>query len=164
MSATVVGGAACDVAPGTGANAGSSVVSCPVGTVTTGTPVRISVTGTVAASMIAPSLTNTASVTSTTPDPDSSDNSAASTMPVTASADLSLTKTAPTALFAGQQISWQLTAANAGPSDAQGVTVTDTVPAGVAGVRGTGPNGACSLVGARLTCPIGVVPAGGSGT
>ena len=83
---------------------------------------------------------------------------------MTASADLSLVKTAPADLHAGERISWRLTVANAGPSDAQGATVTDTLPAGIAGVAGTGPAVACSLTGSALTCAVGAVAAGDTAT
>ena len=164
-AATVVGGAACTSAPGTGANAGSTVLTCPVGSVSTTTPVQISVTGTVIASLIDPSVTNNATVAATTPDPNSGNNSASSTTPVTASADLSLTKAGPAvAPHSGQSISWTLTVGNAGPSDAQGATVTDTLPAGLTAVSGTGPGGACSVNGTSVTCAVGTVASGSTAT
>jgi len=51
---------------------------------------------------------------------------------VATSADLSLTKTdAPDPVGVGNNLTYTLTAANAGPSDAQAVVVTDTLPANV---------------------------------
>ena len=163
-AATVVGGAPCTSAPGTGANAGSTVLSCPVGSVLVSTPVQISVTGTVDAAVIAPSVTNTASVAATTPDPDTSNNSASALTPVTTSADLSLAKTGPAAVHSGQAISWTVTVGNAGPSDAQGATVTDTLPSGLTGVTATGPGGACSVSATAVTCAVGTVANGSSAT
>ncbi len=162
---TVLGGAACTTAPGAGANAGSTVLTCPVGSVSTATPVQISVTGSVPASTIAPALTNNASVAATTADPNTSNNTASVTTPVTAVANLSLTKTGPPIPpHSGQPISWQLTVSNAGPSDAQGATVTDTLPTGITAVSGTGPGGACSVTGSVLTCAVGTVPNGSTAT
>ena len=163
-TATVAGGTACTTAPGTGVNAGSTVVTCPVGPVSTTTPAHITVTGTLAASAITPTISNTASVAASTPDPNTADNTVTSTTPVTASADLSLAKTGPADLHAGQQINWRLDVSNTGPSDAQGATVTDTLPAGIAGASGTGPGGACSLDNSVMTCALGAVAAGSTAT
>ena len=47
-------------------------------------------------------------------------------------ADLSITKSAtPNPVVAGQNVTYTVTVANAGPSDAAGVNVTDFLPAGV---------------------------------
>ncbi|HEX3146060.1 MAG TPA: DUF11 domain-containing protein, partial [Pyrinomonadaceae bacterium] len=78
-------------------------------------------------------ITNTATVSSPTADPNPANNSATTTTTVTppASADLRITKTAsPSKDAAGLPIIvYTLTATNAGPSPAQTVTVTDAVPA-----------------------------------
>ncbi|MDR1427401.1 MAG: DUF11 domain-containing protein [Bifidobacteriaceae bacterium] len=65
-------------------------------------------------------------------------NRAAVTVNVVESADTSLTKTLvePNPLVAGAQVVYELTAANAGPSTAQDVTIADTVPEGLTYVSG----------------------------
>ena len=159
-----VAGVACTSAAGTGANAGSTVLTCPVGTVSMTAPVQISVTGTVLPSLVAPSVTNTATVAATTPDPNSGNNTVSVTTPVTTSADLSLTKAGPATVHSGEAINWTLTVGNAGPSDAQGATVTDTLPSGLTGVTATGPGGACSVSATAVTCAVGTVADGSSAT
>src|SRR5260370_632429 len=46
-------------------------------------------------------------------------------------ADLSITKTAPATVVAGNQLTYTITVTNNGPSNATNVIVTDTLPAGV---------------------------------
>jgi len=99
-------------------------------------------------------IVNLADVSSGTTDADLSNNSAADSVTVTTSADLSLTKvlTSPTPVLAGTDASFQLTASNAGPSDATGVTVTDTLPDGLSleGYAGTGWT--CDTAGQDVIC------------
>ena len=60
---------------------------------------------------------------------------------MTASSDLSLTKTGPATVTAAGTISYDVDVANLGPSDATNVAVTDTLPAGVTYVSVTPSNG-----------------------
>jgi uncharacterized repeat protein (TIGR01451 family) len=78
-------------------------------------------------------LVNTATVASATPDPDPANNSATDTDTLGASANLSLTKALTTAgpVNVGDNVVFTLTVTNNGPSNATGVTVTDTLPAGL---------------------------------
>ena len=161
-SATIDGGAACTLTPGTGSAIGTTVVTCPLVPIAANGSASITIVGTVAASYLATALTNTASVTASTPDPDTTNNSQSVTSPVTTSANLALAKSGPATLDAGGGISWSLVVTNSGPSDAQGATIVDTLPAGVSAVTGTGPGGACSTAGSTLTCPVGSVSAGGT--
>ncbi|HYR75689.1 MAG TPA: Calx-beta domain-containing protein [Pyrinomonadaceae bacterium] len=76
-------------------------------------------------------ILNKASATSTTHDPDSSNNTdiTADTLTQTR-ADLEVTKTdSPDPVIAGNNITYTVNFTNHGPSDAQNVTVTDSVPA-----------------------------------
>lgn len=78
------------------------------------------------------SLSNTATVTSTggTTDPAPGNNSATDTDTLTPTADISITKTdGVTFATAGGSVTYTVTAANAGPSDANGVFVDDMMPA-----------------------------------
>jgi len=80
------------------------------------------------AQMCVPNLTNTATITSDTP---GTPDTATALTTVQAQADLSLSKTgSPNPVTLGQDITYTLTFANAGPSNANGVVVTDTLPAG----------------------------------
>jgi uncharacterized repeat protein (TIGR01451 family) len=78
-------------------------------------------------------LENTATVSSPVFDPVPGNNSATDIDTLTASADLSMSKTLATAgvISVGSNIVFALSVTNAGPSDATGVTVTDTLPAGL---------------------------------
>lgn len=77
-------------------------------------------------------LVNTASVDSPTPDPDPGNNTATDDTPVEHSADLSVKKSgSPNPVETGEELTYTISVSNAGPSDAQDVTVTDTVPAGL---------------------------------
>jgi len=99
-------------------------------------------------------VSNTATVSSATPDPTTPNTATASTNVVTA-ADLSVTKTAsPSPVVAGTNLTYTITAANAGPSDAQTVVLTDNVPADTTFVSVAPPAG--------WTCPT-QPAAGGTG-
>ena len=74
---------------------------------------------------------NTASVTSTTPDP-TVPNTASANVTSSTQADLSITKSAaPLSPIAGQALTYTITVTQNGPSDAVNVTVTDPLPSAV---------------------------------
>lgn len=111
-------------------------------------------------------LSNTATATSATADPDSSNNAPTATTTVATSADLSVTKVdTPDPVNAGSNITYNITANNAGPSNAATVIVSDTLPAGTTFVSLSSPGGwSCSApaVGASgtVTCSIASMSAG----
>ena len=75
-------------------------------------------------------------------------------------ANLAIAKSdSPDPVIAGNQLTYTVTVSNAGPSDATGVVVSDTLPAGVTFVSTTGcaedPNGV-------PTCTLGTIAASGS--
>jgi len=85
-------------------------------------------------------ITNTATAaTSGGPtDPDLTNNSKTATTAVIAQADLSITKTdGATTEIPGTSISYTIVVSNAGPSDANGVSVADTFPGTLTGVTFT---------------------------
>ncbi|MFN2610780.1 MAG: hypothetical protein ABR507_07920, partial [Actinomycetota bacterium] len=108
-----------------------STVTCTASSLAVGASVTYTLVTTIDSSYSLGSITNTATISSeTTPDPNSSNNSASSVLPVSTSADLSITKTAsPDPVIAGNVVTYTVTVTNNGPSDNQGFTVTDTVPA-----------------------------------
>ncbi len=78
-------------------------------------------------------------------------------------ADLSITKTGPATVAAGGSTTYTLTVANAGPAAATGVSVTDTLPAGVTFVSATGTGWSCTATGnTSVTCTRPSVPSGGT--
>jgi uncharacterized repeat protein (TIGR01451 family) len=94
------------------------------------------------------SITNSATVSSTTPDPDASNNTGSATTVVTSSntADLAITKVAPYSNFAyaGENTVFVLTVMSNGPATATGVTVTDVLPAGLTYQGVDAPGFTCS--------------------
>ena len=75
------------------------------------------------------SLSNTAIVATTSAEASTANNSDTEATAVVASADLSVTKTdSPDPVAAGGSLSYTITVTNAGPSDAQSVTLSDVIP------------------------------------
>src|SRR5439155_413904 len=84
-------------------------------------------------------LTNTATVSATTTDPTPANNSDTEPTTVQARADLSITKSdSPDPVSAGNNLTYTLVVDNDGPSDALGVVVSDTLPAGTSFVSASG--------------------------
>jgi uncharacterized repeat protein (TIGR01451 family) len=76
-------------------------------------------------------ITNTATVTSMTPDPVPSNNSATDLTPVSTSADIAVSKAVNNLTpYVGDQVTFTITATNNGPSNATGVNITDQIPNG----------------------------------
>lgn len=110
-------------------------------------------------------LDNTASVVAQTPDPDDSDNVATATVTTAAPvASLSITKTVdqPT-VTAGGQVRFEVIVNNdLGPSDANGVTLSDVLPTGLAIISASPSRGTCTVAG-TVTCALGTLVAGIAG-
>lgn len=78
------------------------------------------------------SLVNTATVSCIETDPNPANNTYTVTTPITTTVDLEIAKSGtPDPVKAGKQLTYTLTVTNHGPSSATGVTVVDTLPAGV---------------------------------
>ena len=93
-------------------------------------------------------ITQTDSVSSTTGDPTSANNSATVNITVSDSADLSVTNTAsPVPVQAGNNITYTQVVNNAGPSTATSVALAETLPANTTFVSLSGPAGwTCTAV------------------
>lgn len=116
-----------------------------VGTVAVGSPAA-TLTITATAQSVGAKINNSEVTASTTPDPDSTPNdgigddfsSVTVTPGAAASADLSLTKTVNNSTpNIGERVTFTVTLNNAGPSAANGVQVTDLLPAGLLYVSST---------------------------
>ena len=84
-------------------------------------------------------ITNIAGVTSDTTDPDTSNDSDSEGTTVSASADLSISKSDDAdPVIAGTDLTYTLVVTNDGPSDATNVVVTDPLPAGTSFVSADG--------------------------
>jgi uncharacterized repeat protein (TIGR01451 family) len=64
----------------------------------------------------------------------------------------------------GRDISYTVTVGNNGPNPASGVTMVDTLPAGVTLRSATPSQGSCSSAGSQVTCGLGDLAAGASAT
>ena len=142
-------------------NAGDCTTSypCSLGSVAAGATRTITTTYSVPASYTTPSpIVNTATVSSSTTDPDPGNNSQASSTPVSPRADLSITKTGPASVTAGTNIVYTVTVTNSGSSDAADVSVADPTPTGLVLVSNTGD---CLT---DYPCVLGTVPSGATRT
>jgi uncharacterized repeat protein (TIGR01451 family)/uncharacterized delta-60 repeat protein len=103
-------------------------------------------------------ITNSATVTTATPDPNSEDNTASVvTTIVPPSADLALGMLdAPDPVLTGNNLTYTLLLANLGPSTAPGVKVVDTLPPTVSFVSAT-PANSYSVAGRQVTFNLGSV-------
>jgi uncharacterized repeat protein (TIGR01451 family) len=113
-------------------------------------------------------LSNTATIASGVTDPNPANNAATDTDTLTPQADLAITKTdGQTTVLAGATITYTIVASNAGPSDAPGSTVADTLPAAITGATWTcvgAGGGTCTAAGAGNISDVVNLPAGGSVT
>jgi uncharacterized repeat protein (TIGR01451 family) len=101
-------------------------------------------------------LDNTAQVAGNESDPVQSNNTSGHvTTTVNTEADLSIAKSgSPDAVVAGTTLTYTLVVTNNGPSNATGVVVSDTLPAGVGYVSAIASQGTCSEAGGVVTCNL----------
>jgi len=136
---------------------GTGTVSCSLPTLAPGTgafTLVVAVGNGVAAGTV---ITNTATVATTTTDPNLSNQSATATTTVAGSADLSVTKTvAPGPVTVGSNLAYTITVVNGGPSAAAAASLSDALPPGTTFVSLTSPGG--------WSCTTPAVGAGGTVT
>jgi len=149
--------------PSQGSCAGTTTVSCALGSIANGASPTITLVVHVGPSVADGTvISNTASVSSTTADPTPANNSATSTTTVTTSADLGVTKAdSPDPVTAGTDLTYTIGITNAGPSDAPGVTLTDPIPAGTSFVSATPSAGSCAGT-TTVSCNLGTLANGAS--
>ena len=79
--------------------------------------------------------------------------------------DLALSQTdMPDPVNVASSLAYSLTASNNGPDDATGVTVTDTLPAGITFQSASATQGSCSQAAGVVTCLLGDMASGSSAT
>ena len=154
------------VDPGLPCDLTGSALSCTFPTVAAEQTIVVDVDFTVDAGVVG-LLDNTVTLTSSTADPDGTDNSATVTAGVVTVADLSIDKTVtPGPQVAGDApFEYVLTVTNAGPSDAVAATVTDQLPPGLAvdGAITTTIEAdpfTCTVAATTITCVRASAPAG----
>jgi uncharacterized repeat protein (TIGR01451 family) len=152
-------GATVTTTAGTCAPVGAdNTVACSLGAVDPADPpVRVVVTALLDEDFTG-AISNTATVQSPTPDPESADNTAMVTSSTGPTADLTLVKSVrPRAPVAGEKVTYTVTVHNRGPDAATGVTVTDLLDEQLLGARVATTRGTCAPVGADSTvdCTLG---------
>ncbi len=147
------------------------LVTCTAASLAVGASATVTITTTAPTGPT--SITNTATVYSSTTDPVTSDNSASVTTsvsaPVATNADLSVSKTFSTGSVAGGGTATvTLSVFNAGPDAATNVDVQDNLPAGFSqsgAVTATGGLGGCSAAASTIvTCTAATLAAGATAT
>ena len=108
------------------------------------------------------SMGNAANVSTTTTDLNPNNNQSTVSTIVSSQADAGVTKSAPAAAAAGSNMTYTITVANTGPSDAANVTMSDTLPPNTTFVseqQTSGPAFNCTT-GPTVTCSIASLAAG----
>ncbi|WP_026423909.1 CARDB domain-containing protein [Actinokineospora inagensis] len=138
-----------------------TTITCPVGDIAPGITVMVNISGTLAANVIAPAVVVGGSASSTVTDPNQANNASTASTPVKPTANLHVAKAVTSGVpVAGAPIAFAIEVSNAGPSDAQSVIVTDSVPTAVSGLVADTPQGTCAITGQDLRCALGTVAAG----
>jgi len=98
-------------------------------------------------------ITNTATISATTPDPNSSDNTATNTVTIQYGTDMNITKTIDTnPAISDQNVTYRLVVGNSGPMVAQNVTVVDELPTGYTNIQPSATGWTCEVNGTKVTC------------
>lgn len=140
----------------------SQPASCQFGSLASGATRTLSVTVTVDPGTTGV-LHNDGRVSSTTFDPDLSNNLAHLDATVVVDSDLAETLVAtPNPVIAGRVLTFKATTTNNGPSTATGVTLTVTLPSGVTyqGTSSTGPASCGLLTPTEFSCTLGTLTPG----
>lgn len=136
---------------------GSRTVTCTVGSMANGADVTRTVKVTVDPSAVG-TVSNSATVNSTTADPDNGNNTGYANTPIVSEADLSLTKSvSPANALPGDTVTYTLTVRNDGPGSARDVVLGDTMPGGVTFVDSDPTAPTCSFGGGALSCDLGTL-------
>ena len=124
-------------------------------TLASGGSVSMTVSGTINPAATG-TLVNSVAVAVVAPDTETNtaNNTASDTDTLVPSADVAITKTGPAAVAPGQNVTYTITVTNNGPSNAAGVSVADTTPAGLTFVSNSGD---CAI---PFACNLGAMTVG----
>jgi uncharacterized repeat protein (TIGR01451 family) len=150
------------VSASNGCTFGGGTVTCTAPSLAVNASTTFEVVTKVAGS-VADSVTNKATVSSDTKDPDTSNNTDEEKVPAGPQADLSLDKVpAVGSVSVGGQLFYTLIVKNHGPSDARKVTITDNAGPGLTLVSARTDQGTCTTAATKVTCDMGTVAADGT--
>jgi uncharacterized repeat protein (TIGR01451 family) len=135
----------------------AGTVTCPIGTILSGGGAAIEIEVAAESEGV---ITNAASASSNTADPDDTNNTDSEDTTVevapTGEADLSLTKSdGRDPVRVGKRLTYKLLVKNLGPDIATGVTLTDELPARVTFLSARPRQGTCTHAGGIVTCDLG---------
>ncbi len=153
VSATSTQGACTTNADGT--------FTCSFGTVTNNTSATVTL---VMMALTNGVVTNVLNVAAFEADFNMANNSASVTTTVSPLANLAVGLNGPATGYAGSNITYSLTVTNLGPSSANTVVLTDTLPAGASFVTATTSQGNYSQLNGVVTCNLGTVASNGVAT
>lgn len=108
---------------------GTGAITCSIATFVPGFTVFTLVVNVPRATAQGTIVTLDATVSTTSPDPDTDDNTVSRSAPVIWQSLLGITKSAPASAVAGTSFTWTIDVTNAGPSDAADVVLDDPLPA-----------------------------------
>jgi uncharacterized repeat protein (TIGR01451 family)/fimbrial isopeptide formation D2 family protein len=145
--------------PGCGEAGG--MVTCAVGDLADGESAERHITVTAPVALADTTVLNAATVHGDQGDDEPANNSDEASTQVGPAADVAIVKSGPRQVSADGTVAWTLVASNNGPSTATGVTVKDTLPAGVQLTSATPTQGSCAA-GAAVECQLGTLAKGGS--
>jgi uncharacterized repeat protein (TIGR01451 family) len=139
-----------------------NIVTCELGNLSVDEDVVITLLVT---PQMAGTITNTVSIAGNEPDHNASNNASTEDTTVILETDLSVTKSDSTdPISVGDPLTYTISVANNGPSDATGVILTDTLPVSVTYSSATTSQGSCSESSGVVTCALGALPAGDQAT
>jgi len=140
------------------------VITCDLGSLPAG--IAATITAQIM-SAVPGSLTNTVTVSGGQLDLVPANDSASASTAVLPIANVGLTLSASpssASLLLGQSVNYLLTVTNAGPNAATGVTLTNTLPAGMSFVSALSGQGQCTNTGGVVRCSLGNILPGGATT
>ncbi len=140
----------------------NGVVACDLGSLARGSTATVTVRAAVPSSAREP-FSSTASVRGNETDIDTGNNTVMKRTGVRVEADLSLAASvSPDQVETGGNLVYSIAVTNAGPSDATGLTLTDTLPAGAFIVSARVIGGDCSESNGVVTCDLDGLASGGA--
>jgi uncharacterized repeat protein (TIGR01451 family) len=150
--------------PTQGSCSGTSTVTCQLGTVAASADATLTIVVTPTTAALG-TIVNSAAVTTDTLDPNPANNAATVSTTVKAAADLDVSQQADqSTVHLGQPVTYTIRVTNHGPSDASGLTLTDTFSrnAGYASFASVRGSWSCMAkpVKRQLSCTLGGLSAG----